>query len=508
MTSENPDPLELAEKSRRNQIGARDRGRRSNLGQFFTPPETAKLMASMSSLSLERLRVLDAGAGAGALTAALVKAICSRSERPKEIFLTAYELDEVLLPDLQRTLAACQQLCALTGINCNWEVRATDFIESAVDSLDQGLFQTEHPRFDVAILNPPYRKFRSESRVRQLLRRLHIETSNLYAAFMALVVLLLDKGGELVAITPRSFCNGPYFRPFREHLLRNVNLTRLHVFESRGRAFREDNVLQENLILHAVKGVPQQRLVCISESHSPYDPIADRHSVPYDRVVRPDDSEVFIHLVPDDDGHTLAEAMEKLPCTLDSLGLTVSTGRVVDFRARQWLRADPTSKTVPLIYPAHFDNGLVRWPKADSKKPNAIVFNEDSGALMVPAGVYVLVRRFSAKEERRRVVAAIFDSKTVPCDVVGFENHVNYFHQRGAPLDRTLAWGISVFLNCTALDAYFRQFNGHTQVNATDLRSLHYPTRDALTEMGQRVREVLPQQDVIDAIVAKIVGIQ
>ena len=100
-------------------------------------------------------------------------------------------------------------------------------------------------------------------------------------------------------------------------------------------------------------------------------------------------SDLFIHLVPDDDGHALAKSVKTLPCTLDDLGLTVSTGRVVDFRAQQWLRAEPMLDTVPLIYPTHFDNGLVRWPKANCKKPNAIIYNSESAALMVPAGVYL-----------------------------------------------------------------------------------------------------------------------
>jgi adenine-specific DNA-methyltransferase len=127
---------------------------------------------------------------------------------------------------------------------------------------------------------------------------------------------------------------------------------------------------------------------------------------------------------------------------------------------------------------------------------------------MVPAGVYVLVGRFSAKEERRRIVAAVFDHKLVPCEVVGFENHLNYFHERGAPLDQTLAWGLSAFLNCSPLDIYFRQFNGHTQVNATDLRSLRYPRRNALIALGRRVQGSLPAQDALDALVAEILEIR
>jgi adenine-specific DNA-methyltransferase len=421
--------------------------------------------------------------------------------------LTTYELDEVLLPALRQTLIACEQACAAVGIRCQWEVRAADFIEAAVDILDTGLFQTQRPTFDFAILNPPYKKFRSESRTRQLLRRLNIETSNLYTAFFALVVSLLDDGGQLVAITPRSFCNGPYFRPFRQHLLRHVSLTQLHVFETRDHAFRDDAVLQENVILRAVKGVPQQPLVSVSQSRTPDDPIAMQRHVRFTSVVRPDDPHAFIRLVPDDNGRLLADAMETLPCTLDELKLCVSTGRVVDFRAHQWLRTEATGETVPLVYPTHFDNGLVRWPKAQTKKPNAIVYNADSAPLMVPAGVYVLVKRFSAKEERRRLVAAVFDPETVPCEVVGFENHLNYLHERGAPLDRTLAWGLCVFLNSSPLDTYFRQFNGHTQVNATDLRVLRYPTRDALIALGHRVRGILPAQDELDALVADILKI-
>jgi adenine-specific DNA-methyltransferase len=42
-----------------------------------------------------------------------------------------------------------------------------------------------------------------------------------------------------------------------------------------------------------------------------------------------------------------------------------------------------------------------------------------------------------------------------------------------------------VFLNSTALDEYFRTFNGHTQVNATDLKQIKYPSRDVLMALGE-----------------------
>lgn len=48
-----------------------------------------------------------------------------------------------------------------------------------------------------------------------------------------------------------------------------------------------------------------------------------------------------------------------------------------------------------------------------------------------------------------------------------------------------MAHGLAAFLNTTAVDENFRRFNGHTQVNATDLRLMRYPSRDTLIEFGE-----------------------
>jgi adenine-specific DNA-methyltransferase len=461
-----------------------DQERRGDLGQFLTPVDVARLMASMFGDLPSNIRVLDAGAGVGALTASFVAEACSRPKRPDSIEATAFELDASLLPHLRDTLARCEGICEQIGAPFVPRVYHREFVEAAVEPLSDPLFRKKGLSFNAAILNPPYRKIGTGSRERKLLQSVGLDATNLYAAFVALSVMLLEDGGQLVAIIPRSFCNGPYFKAFRSVLLNEAALLRIHVFDSRKDAFKDDGVLQENVIIHVRRARTKPKHITISASTDAASSLRTRR-LPYSDVVRGTNGDRFIHIPTNEGDDAIARWLATLPDTLDGLGLTVSTGRVVDFRARDHLRGEPEERTVPLIYPCHFSNGQVRWPKAGTRKPNAIVQCGETKSLLVPRGYYVLTKRFSSKEEKRRLVAAVYDPEIVSAPFVGFENHINYFHRSGEGLSRDEAYGLAVFLNSRPLDQYFRQFNGHTQVNATDLRSLRYPSLAVLRRLGR-----------------------
>ena len=449
------------------------------------------------------VHLLDAGAGAGSLTAAFVARLCEKNEGVRAIEATLYELDGEILDALAVTMRECERFCADAGIRFTFTVYSGDFIQQISARLAGDLFGTHLPAFDAAIANPPYRKISTDSVERRALRCLGVETSNLYTGFIALIQRLLVPGGQLVGITPRSFCNGPYFRPFREDFLRHLELRRLHVFESRKAAFRDDSVLQENIIFHAVKGRNQPRDILISSSSGEHgDDIAET-TFPFSEIVHPHDAEKFIHIPSTTSHATAKETMDGLSSCLASLGVTVSTGRVVDFRLKDALRKEPERGTVPLIYPCHFNGGTVHWPKLEARKPNAIIDNAETRQWLVPSGMYLLTKRFTSKEERRRLVACLFDPEQVKTEWVGFENHLNYFHASGHGLERGLAVGLYAFLNSTVVDQYFRRFSGHTQVNATDLRALTYPGRDTLQAMGDDLKTLDLAQDEIDQLVTK-----
>lgn len=461
-----------------------DRVRRAQIGQFFTPPSVSQLMASFFAPMGKVVRLLDAGAGEGALLEAFVRQILQTKKKPESIQVTAYEADAQALPGLALTLGRCGELCKAQGIEFESIIYPDDFIAAAVTTLSSP--QTI-AGFDAAIMNPPYRKFNSSSTTRRMLRTIGIETTNLYTAFVALVCRLLKAQGQLVAITPRSFCNGPYFRSFRKEFLATMSLQRVHSYESRTAAFSDDAVLQENIIFHAIKKCVAPASVVVSMSSGGENTAIVERTVPFDAMVSPLDPEQFIRLETDDSHREARTIIQNMPCDLNDLNSEVSTGRVVDFRARQFLLKTPIEDSLPLIYPCHFEDGRICWPKTNSKKPNAIANHSETRSLFVPAGAYVLVKRFSAKEERRRIVASVITTEDVHAPAFAFENHLNYFHSHGRGLDVQFALGLAAYLNSTVVDTYFREYSGHTQVNATDLRQLKYPTRDVIMELGSQV---------------------
>ena len=188
---------------------------------------------------------------------------------------------------------------------------------------------------------------------------------------------------------------------------------------------------------------------------------------------------------------------------MDDLGIQISTGRVVDFRAAKFLKQYPTAHTVPLIYPVNIQSGIIEWPCQKTKKPQAIIRCDETEDLLVANGIYVLIKRFTSKEQQKRIVAAIHQPDYSKSEKVGLENHLNYFHKNGNPLGKDFAVGLATFLNSTLIDMYFRIFNGHTQVNATDLRAMKYPSAVELEELGRQIGDRVLNQDQIDTLIER-----
>ena len=466
---------------------------KQELGQYFTPGRIADFMASLFPKATGNIRVLDPGAGIGSLSCALAERIVSEKWDVDSISVDAYEIDKAIVGQLRENLTGC-----FNGEQCNVNVINGDFLSATATAVSNG----NSPGYTHVIMNPPYKKIRTASREREATKSFGLETVNLYTAFMGAAIVSTVDGGYIVAIVPRSFCNGVYYKPFREFLLERCTIERIHLFDSRNTAFKDESVLQENIIIMMRKNVSQGDVLLTYSKDGSLKGIQSRR-VPFSAIVNPSDQEKYINIPPYEEIKS-SNALDRMLSSLKDIGIQASTGAVVDFRAKNELRMNYETGAIPLLYPVHFKGGRVRWP-VESKRPNAIMRTDATAKLFLPRGYYVVVKRFSAKEEKRRLVASIVTPDDFTSEEIAFENHLNVFMQGKRGLDKHMAHGLTVWLNTTWLDGKFRLFSGHTQVNATDLRNLPYPTAEQLSNMG-RMLEVEREwsQETFDKIAMEV----
>ena len=491
--------------------------KKASLGQFFTPSPISGFMASLFHDISGHVRLLDPGCGSGSLTAAFVAEAVARGV--SSVHVRAVDADPTVESYVSQTFTACEALAEDHGVQFSEAFANDDFILTGADK--SGHLSGADTKYTHIIMNPPYKKIGARSAHRLALSSCGIETVNLYAGFVALGIQQLAEGGELVAIIPRSFCNGPYYQSFREQLFNETAVHRVHIFDSRTHAFSKDAVTQKNIIIHMQKRGHQGNVLVSTSPLSDFRlPVAGKNNVdtswdrrvvaknmtqriaPFSSLVPANDKGRFVHIVATNQDQMVVDRLSGFTCTLSDIGAEVSTGSVVDCQLRDDLRDVLTDESVPLLYPVHLSNGGIEWPKV-SRKPNAIGISAKSKPKLWPQGGYfVIARRFSSKEEPRRIVASLYASD-LPGDLIGFDNKLNVFHNKKQGLDLNKAMGLFAYLNCTLLDKYYRLFGGHTQVNATDLRYFRYPPVDVLNRMGRQVHSLGIDlgQEQIDAIV-------
>jgi len=313
---------------------------RREQGQVFTPPEIARFMATLLSPMPSECHLLDPGAGIGTLTAA----VCERLRHlrsPRRLTAHLFENDRKVIPLLRRNLENCRTVLSKAGHRFDYVVHDEDFILAASSELDgQRTFDSPIPstRFDAVIMNPPYFKVRKDSTYARRMAPIVHGQPNVYAFFMALATRLLKEGGELVAITPRSFCNGLYFRAFRRWLFERAALDHIHLFESRADTFKESSVLQESVITKVHRlGVPSPSVTVTSSFARDFRGGLARSEAPAETILDNSCGDYVIRIPGGADDHRVMELVESLSTRFTDVGLRISTGPVVLFRATEFL---------------------------------------------------------------------------------------------------------------------------------------------------------------------------
>ena len=446
-------------------VEAIPKSQRKKYGQFFTSQKSAEFMTGLFSLQTEKnnLSILDAGAGTGLLSVAIVEWLRTKGYKGK-IFVCCYETDKKVLPVLTANLQDLAQRYDIT-----YHISPINFL----------LEQASEEQYDIVIGNPPYLKIPKDAREAQALPEVCYGAPNLYFLFWTKCIQQLNKNGELVYIIPRSWTSGAYFAKFRRFLFQHTVITDIHIFDSREKVFDGENVLQETMIIKVRKTTLHPENINMTASSSSEFSDLRHYRVAYNAVVAPNE---YVFLVTNEEESRVLTSLNRLPCTLRTIDLPMHTGIVVDFRTREVLRDKAEEGSVPLFYSHHIRGGRVVWPAGQQGE---YMVTDHQGYLQ-DNGNYVFVKRFTAKEERRRLQCGIFLATDYPqYKYIGTQNKINFI-KCCSPEE---AYGIYTLLNSTIYDIYYRILNGSTQVNSTEINAMPVPDRAAIVSMGRQLME-------------------
>ncbi len=461
-------------------------------GQFFTPTAIAKLMASLCNSHANRIRMLDPGCGTAVLTCALIEFLTDHNPDIEFIELIAYETDSDLIFYSQKTLNYLTNWLDEKGIKFIYSLHLLDFILENAFVLIDDMFSTPIEAYDIIISNPPYFKLSKEDERTKAAQALVSGQPNIYSIFMGIASKLLKENGELIFITPRSFASGNYFKAFREFFFNTVQIEHIHLFNSRKDTFNRDSVLQETVIVKAIKAkIEKAKQVVVSASDGLNDIFSP--TIKYfssEELIDLTSKEKILHLPTNDKEEVVMSLVSKWGNNLIDYRIQISTGPVVSFRSWDYIQNNYENGTVflaPLFWLHNVSKMYLQWPLSSKDKGQYIKVESGSMPLLIPNKNYIFLRRFSTKDDKSRLIAAPYFCNYVKASFIGVENKLNYIYKIKGHLKRSEVAGLCALLNSELFDTYFQIFNGNVNVSATELREMRFPSLESINEIGNMI---------------------
>lgn len=469
------------------------------IGQFTTPLAVAdymadRLLANWKPVNASApIHILDPGAGTGVLGLALAEKLFSQYPAV-QVSLTAYENDPIAAKVLRQNLATTQAWAKEHQLNFAFTVHMDDYILDHAGN-PETFIQRDTDTYDLVIANPPYKKMRKDSPEAKAMHVIVYGAPNLYGFFWAKTAIELKKHGLSAFIIPRSWMSGAYFYRLRNFMLAEGSLMEVHSFKERTNIFGTTKVMQELVIVLFYKGgLDHIRFWQLPNVHQLDQ--GQAVDIPTYQAVTGAEKRVY-NLVTAADLHALKWA-QSLPSTFAHTCLRMKTGLTVAYRNKEFLVQEPQVNTAPIFFA---DNLRHHTVKIGRKGPQFLKAAR-SGLLQTNMD-YIFVKRFSTKEESRRIQTAYYSAADYPVyREISTDNKLDFVIATN--LNLSILRGAFLVLSSTQFDRYYRLVNGNTQVNATEVNDMKFPNDQQLTALAEQFSvadlKALTQHE-IDAIV-------
>jgi adenine-specific DNA-methyltransferase len=475
---------------------------RAELGAYYTPPELCERlldMATEAGVDWRSARVLDPACGGGAFLSAVARRMadkmgdCDARIALKNIVerLSGFELDpfaawmsEVFLE------VTLDDLCRTAKIRLPSIVRVCD-----------GLAQVpEDSRFDLVVGNPPYGRVTLPRELRKVYCRSLFGHANLYGLFTDLALRFVRPGGIIAYVTPTSFLAGKYFKSLRGLLGQEAPPVSMGFVEARKGIFAD--VLQETLLATYCRGGNPRAAHVHFISLTLDGPIKTTTAGSFHLPKRPDQP----WLIPRTQRQgELIRRIGASPYRLADYGYTVSTGPLVWNRHKESLRDVGGKRRYPVLWAESVRSDGVFEFRARKRNHQPYFEPKPNEKWVVTDFACVLLQRTTAKEQRRRLIAAELPASFIAEHrAVVVENHLNMVKPiNGAP--KVSPATVAELLNSEVVDQLFRCIGGSVAVSAYELEALPLPPPDALKEF-ERLVEQRVNREVLERAVERLYG--
>lgn len=468
---------------------------RARYGVFYTPPALVSRLIEMvtrAGLDWRTAAILDPACGGGAFLAPLavqmrdaladhlpqdrVQDIAARLHGfeidPFGAWLSQVFAEAALLPD-----------CRAAGMRLPQLVSVCDTLAN----------RTGDRRFDLVIGNPPYGKIRLSEAARAQFKRSLFGHGNLYGLFVDRALDLAQLGGLIAFVTPTSFLAGEYFKALRALLAVDAPPRTIDFVSDRKGIF--EDVLQETaLVLFLRGGQPAPATVHLIHAVNG-EGVELEHVGAFELPANPQDPWLIPRTA---DQAELIAHMRGMPHRLADYGYAVKTGPLVWNRHKPQLRPAPGPDCYPLVWAESVTQDGQFHFRADQANHEPYLQVKTGQQWLLTGTHCVLVKRTTAKEQERRLIAAELPSSWVEeHGAVVIENHLNILvpkTERPAVSPRVLA----ELLNAEQVDQAFRCISGSVAVSAFELNALPLPDPEKLSALERAVADDLPPAVIRD----------
>lgn len=482
--------LGLAVRNTAKLVREKSKSENIRLGRLFTKKDTARLMADMLSIDESKTvyTILDPGAGTGILAAAAIEEVCKKAPLAKQIFVTCYENNPVFIPMLYDNLERIRKKCRHDfGVKLYITVYEENYLTDSKNHYTVTFYdKIVEDKFDIIIANPPQdfiEKGSPEALAVGGVTQLKINAAFLFAS---LASRHLEDGGQLVTVLPTQVASASQLTSFRQALAGELALCRIHLFVGPQKNAKRAVPLKKNIIL-GYRKADKPETITITTSTDSGKELTTLPELDYGFIV--DESDGSLTLPKSVEDTKIVQHISRLPETLSSLGLKISTGLVIDSKCEGLLFTEPTKNSLPLIRPSAIKGGQINFPQPVKRQYIAAV----DPRLVQKNKNMIIIKRVPAKSDDRFLNSAIYMAAQLPAyKYISTHNKVNYIDtkNKSEELSPRLAFGLFALLNSTIYDRYLSIISKSKQINAKEMRNLPLPPANIIENIGLRLMQM------------------